>query len=249
MSVLVAVALIMSMQSSGADGGPTSPPTTVPLAPAASSSTVPNAGTEAALRSLVAGLASGSPDYAKLSPPFAEVVRRDLPMTHPLFREMGELKSVTFRGRDRMGGDTYNLTFANGEVVMSAGLDDQGRMAGGILQPGSPSAGFPAPSAATTAGTEAALRSLVAGLASGSPDYAKLSPPFAEVVRRDLPLTHPMFKGMGELKSVTFRERGPRGDDAYDLVFANGALVMSASLDAEGRMVGGILRPGAPAGG
>jgi hypothetical protein len=102
------------------------------------------------------------------------------------------------------------------------------------------------------------LRSLVAGLASGSPDYAKLSPRFAEVVRRDLPTTHRMFKGMGELKSVTFRERGPRGDDTFDLVFANGALVMSAALDAEGRMValdaegrmvGGILRPGAPAGG
>jgi hypothetical protein len=56
-----------------------------------------------------------------------------------------------------------------------------------------------------------------------------------------------MFSSMGELKSVTFRGRGAAGDDVYDLVFAKGAVTMSAALDADGRMVGGILRPvGAP---
>ena len=113
---------------------------------------------------------------------------------------------------------------------------------------GSPGEQASAPATAPIPGTEAALRSLVAGLTSGSPDYDKLAPRFAEVVRRDLPRTHPMFSGMGELKSVTFRERGARGDDAYDLVFANGAVLMSAALDAEGRMTGGILQPGGPAG-
>jgi hypothetical protein len=100
-----------------------------------------------------------------------------------------------------------------------------------------------APDSVPTAGTEAALRSLVAGLGSGSPDYDKLSPQFAEVVRRDLPTTHRMFSALGELKSVTFRGRGARGDDDYSLVFANGEVIMSAALDAEGRMAGGILRP------
>ena len=99
------------------------------------------------------------------------------------------------------------------------------------------------PGSVPTAGTEAALRGLVAGLASGSPDYAKLSPQFAEVVRRDLPMTQPMFSSMGELRSVTFRGRGAMGDDVYDLVFANGGVIMSAALDADGRMVGGMLQP------
>jgi DNA-binding CsgD family transcriptional regulator len=200
---------------------------------------VPAAGTEAALRRLVAGLASGSPDYDKLSPRFAETVRRDLPRTQPFFSSMGELKSVTFRGRGEMGDDVYNLVFANGGVMMSAALDANGRMVGGILQPAR-TPGVPA------AGTEAALRRLVAGLASGSPDYAQLSPQFAEAVRRDLPTTHRMFSALGELKSVTFRARGARGDDAYDLVFANGEVMMSAALDAEGRMVGGLLQPVGP---
>jgi DNA-binding CsgD family transcriptional regulator len=104
------------------------------------------------------------------------------------------------------------------------------------------------PASVPTAGTEAALRRLVAGLASGSPDYDKLSPQFGEVVRRDLPMTHPMFSGMGELKSVTFRGRGAMGDDIYNLAFANGEVMMSAALDADGRMAGGFLRPGGPAG-
>jgi DNA-binding CsgD family transcriptional regulator len=203
---------------------------------------VPTAGTEAALRTLVAGLASGSPDYDKLSPKFAETVRRDLPMTHGMFAPLGDLKSVTFRERGPRGDDVYDLVFAKGEVIMSAALDSEGRMIGGIIRPW-PGEQVSARRSVPTAGTEAALRRLVAGLASGSPDYDKLSPQFAEIVRQDLPMTHGMFASLGDLKSVTFRERGPRGDDVYDLVFAKGTLIMSAALDADGRMAGGILQP------
>jgi DNA-binding CsgD family transcriptional regulator len=221
--------------SKAANSQPVAPPGGRVSAPAA----VPAAGTEAALRRLVAGLASGSPDYDNLSPRFAEIVRRDLPRTQPMFSSMGELRSVTFRGRGDMGDDVYDLVFANGGVMMSAALDSEGRMVGGILQP----VGMPGQPAA---GTEAALRRLVAGLASGSPDYSRLSPQFAEVVRRDLPMTRRLFSSMGELRSVTFRERGAMGDDVYNLVFANGRVIMSAALDGDGRMVGGILQPDGP---
>jgi DNA-binding CsgD family transcriptional regulator len=145
------------------------------------------------------------------------------------------------------------LYLVSGALVMSlvaaAGLIIGLQSSGAVVAqtPSTPGAAASAPSAAPVSmpkpGTEAALRSLVAGLASGTPDYAKLSPAFAEVVRRDLPKTHPMFKGLGELKVMTFRERGPMGDDAFDLVFANGEVIMSAALDAEGRMAGGILQP------
>ncbi len=138
MSVFAAVALIIGIQASGALEGQTTPSAMVPSAPPAATSSVPTAGTEAALRSLVAGLASGSPDYGKLSPQFAEIVRRDLPMTHRMFSALGELKSVTFLRRGERGDDAYNLVFANGEVMMSAALDAEGRMAGGILRPVDP---------------------------------------------------------------------------------------------------------------
>jgi len=45
---------------------------------------------------------------------------------------------------------------------------------------------------------------------------------------------------------VTFRGRGPRGDDVYDLVFAKGRVRMSVALDSDGRMTGGMLQPMAP---
>ena len=120
----------------------------------------------------------------------------------------------------------------------------------GVVEAQAPSAtvSAEAPAAQPRAETEAVLRSLVAGLARGEPDYDQLSPQFAEIVRRDLPMTHPMFSAFGELQSMTFRERGPMGDDAYDMVFANGAVTMSAALDEHGRMAGGILRPMAVAG-
>ena len=117
-----------SQTADNQQGGP-------PVERAFTPGSVPTVGTEAALRTLVAGLARGSPDYDKLSPQFAPVVRQDLPMTHPLFSSMGGLKSATFLGRDGMGGDVYNLVFANGGVIMSAGLDSDGKMAGGIFQP------------------------------------------------------------------------------------------------------------------
>jgi DNA-binding CsgD family transcriptional regulator len=216
----------------------------LPITPASA----PTPGTEAMLRSLVAGLASGSPPYDKLSPQFGEIVRRDLPMTHPMFNSMGELKSMTFRGRGEMGDDVYDLKFARGEVIMSAKLDADGRMAGGFFAPPGVRAVPALTAAAPTRGTEAVLRSLVAGLASGSPPYGRLSPQFAAVVRGDLPRTHPMFSSMGELKSITFQGRGPMGDDVYDLVFANGGVRMSVALDANGRMTGGMLQPGAQPG-
>jgi DNA-binding CsgD family transcriptional regulator len=134
MSVLAAVVLIIGVQSSGAVEGQTSPSAGVTSAPAAPAAQ-PTPGTEAAIRTLIAGLASGSPDYDKLSPAFAEVVRRDLPMTHGWFGSLGKLESVTFRGRGVAGDDVYDLVFANGEVMMSARLDVEGRMVGGLLQP------------------------------------------------------------------------------------------------------------------
>lgn len=140
MSFFAAIALMIVVQSSGAVEGQASPLARAPSASSAAPSELPTPGTEAALRRLVAGLASGAPDYGKLAPRFAEVVRADLPVTHPLFKSLGELKSMTFRERGPMGDDAYTLVFANGEVLMSVALDPEGRMAGGILQPGKPPA-------------------------------------------------------------------------------------------------------------
>jgi hypothetical protein len=103
-----------------------------------------------------------------------------------------------------------------------------------------------APRSTPTAGTEAALRTLVAELVSGSPDYDKFTPQFAEVVRRDLPWIKSLFSSMGELKTVTFREPGMMGGDAYDVVFANGSMIVSADLDPDGKIAGSTIQPLGP---
>ena len=239
MSLLAAAVFIIYLQASSYAGIQSVSSTGAQSASAEPTRSTPRPGTEAVLRQLVAGLASGSPDYRTLAPKFAEVVRRDLPGTHPMFKALGELKSMTFSSRGPMGDDIYNLVFANGEVLMSAALDDEGRMTGGMLRPNNhtPASATPSP------GTEAAVRRLVAGLASGSPDYDQLAPQFGDMVRRDMPMSQPMFKSMGELKSVTYRGKGRMNDDVYNLVFANGGVLMSAVLDDEGRMAGGIIAP------
>jgi len=105
------------------------------------------------------------------------------------------------------------------------------------------------PRAEPLPGTEAAVRGLVAGLVSGTPNYDALSPQFAEVVRQQLPRTQGMFASLGELKSVTFREPGMMGGDAFDLVFANGGLIMAVMLGPDGTIVGSQIMPAAAVGG
>lgn len=134
-SVLTAAAVTIGLQSSGLVAGQVNPPAEVPSSVSAAPVTQPAPGTESALRSLVAGLAAGSPDYDKLSPGFARIVRSDLPITHGWFSSLGKLESMTFRGRGAAGDDVYDLVFANGEVRMSAWVDAEGRMIGGILRP------------------------------------------------------------------------------------------------------------------
>jgi hypothetical protein len=96
---------------------------------------VPLSGSEAALRQLIAGLTSGAPDYAAMTPQFAELNRQQLPGLKSLFAPLGELRSVTFREVDMMGGDAYVVVFANGTLLMSVAIGSDGKLAGGMIAP------------------------------------------------------------------------------------------------------------------
>jgi hypothetical protein len=94
-------------------------------------------------------------------------------------------------------------------------------------------------------GTEAALKASIAGLASGSPDYAAMSPELAEVTRQQLPQLHGLMSRLGEIRSLKFV--GPaQGGDVYDVAFANGALRMAIMLGPDGTITGSMIAPGAP---
>lgn len=95
-------------------------------------------------------------------------------------------------------------------------------------------------------GTEAAVRSVVAGLVSGKPDYDTMSPGLAEVTRGQLPQLQGLLQSLGELRSASFAGPAPGGGDAYDLLFANGAIRMGIVLDPDGKIVGCMIAPGRP---
>jgi len=93
------------------------------------------AGTEAALRRLIDGVTSGNPDYGIMSPPFAALTRQQLTGLQGMFSPLGELRSVAFREVDMMGGDSYDVVFANGALRMAVMLGADGKVIGGNIAP------------------------------------------------------------------------------------------------------------------
>jgi hypothetical protein len=89
--------------------------------------TTPLPGSEAAIRRLVVGLASGQPDYSTMAPGFADVMRRELSRLHSDLSPLGELRSIKFR-QPLMGGDEFVLKFANGSRLMPVVLGQDGKI-------------------------------------------------------------------------------------------------------------------------
>lgn len=85
------------------------------------------AGSEAAIRQLVVGYISGEPDYSIMAPRFADETRRELPRLRAALSPLGELRSIKFR-RSMMGGDEFELTFANGSRLMPIVLGSDGKI-------------------------------------------------------------------------------------------------------------------------
>ena len=96
----------------------------------------PLPGSETALRQLIAGYVSGKPDYAAMTPELADMTRRRLSDLQAEFSPLGELRSMKFHGPDMLGGDEYELDFANGARMMALVLDpDRKILAASTLMP------------------------------------------------------------------------------------------------------------------
>jgi Peptidase family S41/N-terminal domain of Peptidase_S41 in eukaryotic IRBP len=104
-----------------------------------------------------------------------------------------------------------------------------------------------APRSAPLPGTEAVARQFIAGLASGNPDYAAMTPEFAKFNREQLEMTRRMFSPLGELRSTRFEGAGMMGGDEYRASFAKGAMIVDVMLSPDGKIAGAMMRP-APAG-
>jgi hypothetical protein len=105
-----------------------------------------------------------------------------------------------------------------------------------------------APRSTPLPGSESATRQFIAGVVSGNPDYASMTPEFASFNREHLPMLRQTFLlPLGELRSIKFEDVGMMGGDEYRASFAKGAIIVAVTLDANGKVAGALMRP-APAG-
>ena len=69
--------------------------------------------------------------------------------------------------------------------------------------------------------SSAALREFIIGVTDGVPQYERMVPAFAEIVRRELLSLQSMFKAFGSVQSLDFRRVEPGGADIYNVEFAS----------------------------
>jgi beta-lactamase regulating signal transducer with metallopeptidase domain len=94
-----------------------------------------------------------------------------------------------------------------------------------------------------TPGSEAAVRLLSEGLATGKPDYSKIGPELADVLKKQLPSMQPQIASLGALKSVTFRNVTGQGADLYLATYEKGTMAWRVVLGPDGKIVGAMVTP------
>jgi Peptidase family S41/N-terminal domain of Peptidase_S41 in eukaryotic IRBP len=110
----------------------------------------PLPGAEAALRRMIETTARGQPDYDQYGPGLAEAVRSQLPAVQARLAALGPIQSVTFRGPSMIGGDSFEVKFANGALFWSISLTPDGKIGGANFTPAPPpTPAHPKPAPAT----------------------------------------------------------------------------------------------------
>jgi beta-lactamase regulating signal transducer with metallopeptidase domain len=94
-----------------------------------------------------------------------------------------------------------------------------------------------------TPGGEAAVRLLSEGLATGKPDYSKMGPELADVLKKQLPSMQPQIASLGALKTVTFRNVTGQGADLYLATYEKGSMAWRVVLGPDGKVVGAMVTP------
>ena len=93
-----------------------------------------NPASEPALRKLIAGLASGTPDFDRMAPEFAKLTRDQLPALTASMANLGSVRTVEFRGVSPTGWDMFEVGHQSGLVTWRIHLDDSGKIDGALVQ-------------------------------------------------------------------------------------------------------------------
>jgi hypothetical protein len=86
-------------------------------------------GTQASLRRFIDSLERGQPNYEEMTTPLAATVRQEWTQTGPKIKQMGALKSITFRTVSPQDMDVYDVQFDHAKVEWGiAPLTDDGKV-------------------------------------------------------------------------------------------------------------------------
>ena len=124
-----------------ATAAPASRPTPQPAqASAPAMSTTPaNAASEETLRTIIAGLQAGTPDYGLLTNDLATQMRAQAATILPIIQGLGAIQSFDFVG-SRSGADLFVVNFAQAETEWIVGIDESGKVAALLFRPAEGSA-------------------------------------------------------------------------------------------------------------
>ncbi len=92
-------------------------------------------------------------------------------------------------------------------------------------------------------GGEAALRKMIEGIRTGTPDYSLMSAGLADATRQQLPQLQSSITELGALQSIAFKGVGPGGADIYTCKFEKGLLEYRIWLGAGGKVESANVRP------
>jgi hypothetical protein len=93
-------------------------------------------GSEAAVHELVAWIAAGEPDYARMTPELADAMRQALPQLQQSLGILGPVVSVRFVGVGSQGWDLYQLKHEHGLSQVRVILDSNGLISGALMTAG-----------------------------------------------------------------------------------------------------------------
>jgi hypothetical protein len=86
------------------------------------------------------------------------------------------------------------------------------------------------------AGSEAALRQMLASISRGEPDYEIMTPGLASLVKSQLPVLREQLGALGAVQSVTFRRVDDADLDIFDVALAQGSILCGLLLTADGKV-------------
>jgi hypothetical protein len=190
---------------------------TAPLAVAQSETSGPHPGTEAAVREQIAGWEKRQPVTDNMVQATKDATHQQQQAIQMIVDGLGPMQSLVFKGRDERDVDVFLATFEHGALTWSIAPLINGKIGGIFFSPA-----IIRSDSGPSQGTEDALRQEIAGLSTGDPVYQIMMQGTANATRQQLKGLEDMAKGLGPLKTLTFKGVNPRGWDAYHAVYENG---------------------------